>query len=367
MQPPPSDAESTIVTTTGGEPQGDQPQHRPRGRPVGSKSTRHSKATTRIKDAPFEKPSVPEWFFEQGVFLSEDLVSAESKVVLYDDLSNTLQVEELDKVEEISEILMSAGKSESHVDVAMKSAQDNDSIKDGEKVVTDTVQEVKIEKPKEPMVPKSNGIVVETLDSPKATTQEQAKVEEVEEVKAENAQEATSDRPEESKAERPKGTVSNHLTEARSSSSVFQEQTGKLIETDVDKVDNKEAPTKTKETEKAEGKEATASSEPQDTAKNSDPSSKTDEPEKYRLHQSVWNELLVHVYGGLMLPKASFVNSLAATKSHTILHYPKNGGLYFLDAVAEKVAAEVGATLIRIDAQDLEEIAGDFLGDTKQG
>jgi hypothetical protein len=48
-----------------------------------------------------------------------------------------------------------------------------------------------------------------------------------------------------------------------------------------------------------------------------------------------------------------------------LLHLPKEGGVYYLDAVAEKVASEVGADLVRIDVQDFAEIAGDYLGDSR--
>ena len=89
--------------------------------------------------------------------------------------------------------------------------------------------------------------------------------------------------------------------------------------------------------------------------------------ERYRLHESVWKEISTYVQTGLLLPKGAFADGVAATKSHCILHLPKEGGLYYLDAVTEKVAAEVGADLIRIDAQDFAEIAGDFLGDSRHG
>ncbi|KAI5855981.1 hypothetical protein BZA05DRAFT_349558 [Tricharina praecox] len=87
--------------------------------------------------------------------------------------------------------------------------------------------------------------------------------------------------------------------------------------------------------------------------------------ERYRLHESVWKEISTYVQTGLLLPKGAFADGVAATKSHCILHLPKEGGLYYLDAITEKVAAEVEADLIRIDAQDFAEIAGDFLGDSR--
>lgn len=87
---------------------------------------------------------------------------------------------------------------------------------------------------------------------------------------------------------------------------------------------------------------------------------------RYWLDEPVWKEIQTHVQAGLMLPKAPFLNSFAAMKSNCLLHFPKEGGIYCLDAVVESVAADVGADLVRIDVQDLEEIAGDFLGDSRQ-
>ena len=89
--------------------------------------------------------------------------------------------------------------------------------------------------------------------------------------------------------------------------------------------------------------------------------------ERYQMHESVWKEITTHVRTGLLLPKSVFADGLASMKSHTLLHLPKEGGLYYLDAIAEKIAAEVDADLVRMDAQDFAEIAGDYLGDSRHG
>ncbi|RPA86172.1 AAA-domain-containing protein [Ascobolus immersus RN42] len=86
---------------------------------------------------------------------------------------------------------------------------------------------------------------------------------------------------------------------------------------------------------------------------------------KYRLSKAVWNEIIAHVRVGLLLPKASSGDNFASVKSHSILHCPKEGGVYFLDSISEKVARAIDADLVRIDAQDLEEIVGDYLGATR--
>jgi hypothetical protein len=106
-------------------------------------------------------------------------------------------------------------------------------------------------------------------------------------------------------------------------------------------------------------------SSPETNASEREPTSNV--RERYYIHQSVWNEITAYVRTGLLLPKAPFADGLAATKAHCLLHSPKDGGLYYLDAIAEKLAAEVGADLVRIDTQDVAEIAGDFLGDSRHG
>lgn len=86
---------------------------------------------------------------------------------------------------------------------------------------------------------------------------------------------------------------------------------------------------------------------------------------RYTLPRPVWNEIIAHVRVGLLLPKAASGDYFASVKAHSILHCPKEGGIYFLDSVTEKIARAIGADLVRIDAQDLEEIVGDYLGATR--
>lgn len=86
---------------------------------------------------------------------------------------------------------------------------------------------------------------------------------------------------------------------------------------------------------------------------------------RYELHEPVWREIKAHVHAGLSLPKVPYADSMASIKSHCLLHFPKEGGVYFLDSITERLAMEEEADLIRIDAQDLAEIAGDYLGDSQ--
>ncbi|KAI5791698.1 hypothetical protein DFH27DRAFT_631466 [Peziza echinospora] len=86
---------------------------------------------------------------------------------------------------------------------------------------------------------------------------------------------------------------------------------------------------------------------------------------KYATHIYVWREIIANVQAGLALPKPSFHDSAVALKSHLVLKCPRDGGLYHLDTIVEHVAALARADIVKIDAQDLEEIAGDYLGDSK--
>ena len=88
---------------------------------------------------------------------------------------------------------------------------------------------------------------------------------------------------------------------------------------------------------------------------------------RYAIHVYIWREIMAHVTAGLALPKASSNDSDVATKSHVLLQCPREGGLYFLDSVVEHAASLARADVVRVDPQDLEEMAGDYLGDAKYG
>ena len=86
---------------------------------------------------------------------------------------------------------------------------------------------------------------------------------------------------------------------------------------------------------------------------------------RYAMHVYVWREIMAYITAGLALPKVSSNDSDVATKSHCILRCPRDGGIYYLDTIVEHVASLTRADIVRIDPQDLEEMAGDYLGDTK--
>lgn len=85
--------------------------------------------------------------------------------------------------------------------------------------------------------------------------------------------------------------------------------------------------------------------------------------EKYQIQQDIWLEIRAHVAAGLQLPSARYANSFPATKTHLVLHCPEEGGIFFLDAVVESIASDIGADLLCLDPQDIAELGGEYLGD----
>jgi len=84
---------------------------------------------------------------------------------------------------------------------------------------------------------------------------------------------------------------------------------------------------------------------------------------RYQAQYDIWLEVRAHVAAGLQLPSAQYANSFPATKPHLVLHCPEDGGIFFLDAVVESVASDIGADLLCLDPQDIAELGGEYLGD----
>ncbi|KAK6359385.1 hypothetical protein TWF696_000545 [Orbilia brochopaga] len=85
---------------------------------------------------------------------------------------------------------------------------------------------------------------------------------------------------------------------------------------------------------------------------------------KYGLSPAVWGEVWSTVKATLSLPKPTFNQAKVARTVDCVLLFPQTpetNGTYFLDAVSEDLARQLGATLIRIDAEDVAEIAGDYV------
>lgn len=91
------------------------------------------------------------------------------------------------------------------------------------------------------------------------------------------------------------------------------------------------------------------------------PVSKYPHPRDYRINELIFREVKASLSASLSSPSSDNSDSLAASKSHLKLCCPVDGATYFLDRIISQVASQVGADVIQLDAQDLAEIAGDYL------
>lgn len=77
---------------------------------------------------------------------------------------------------------------------------------------------------------------------------------------------------------------------------------------------------------------------------------------RYAVAEALWDELRASVKAGLRLPPAQYAKEPPARKSHLVLQYPGNDGILFLDAVVKRLAHELKADLITLNAQDLAQL-----------
>ncbi|KAL8852130.1 MAG: hypothetical protein Q9221_002953 [Calogaya cf. arnoldii] len=85
-------------------------------------------------------------------------------------------------------------------------------------------------------------------------------------------------------------------------------------------------------------------------------------PSIEELDLNVWLEIELMVRAGLEPPAASHdADAPFAAKQHLILHCPREGSTHTLDALVESLARKNSADLIRIEAQDIAEIGGNYL------
>lgn len=84
------------------------------------------------------------------------------------------------------------------------------------------------------------------------------------------------------------------------------------------------------------------------------------EPPAFALSHTLFTEITASMSAGFSLSRTP-PESFPATKSHLKLHCPVNGGIYFLSGVVEEAASDLRADVIKIDAQDLADIASDYI------
>ncbi|PWY89575.1 spastin [Aspergillus sclerotioniger CBS 115572] len=86
----------------------------------------------------------------------------------------------------------------------------------------------------------------------------------------------------------------------------------------------------------------------------------SDAPEnRYALTDALWEELCASARAGLRLPPTKYAQEPSARKSHLVLQYPGTDGILFLDAVVKRVAQELGADLVTLNAQDIAQLCSE--------
>lgn len=80
---------------------------------------------------------------------------------------------------------------------------------------------------------------------------------------------------------------------------------------------------------------------------------------KYTIHIDVYNEIMSTLKAGLILRPPRVEKTIR--RPVTLLHCPKDGGIYYLDSVMESMAERLGADLVRLDAQDIAQIIGPYV------
>ena len=119
-----------------------------------------------------------------------------------------------------------------------------------------------------------------------------------------------------------------------------------------------------------EGTESTGATAHSTDGQDSKSAVETTQPEKkddsedrrvYRLNRALMAEVIASLSGSLSMTHSEGSDSFASGKSHLKLYCPIDGGTYFLEKVVEEAASQLSADIIRLDAQDLAEIAGDYI------
>ncbi|KKK15585.1 hypothetical protein P175DRAFT_0503078 [Aspergillus ochraceoroseus IBT 24754] len=77
---------------------------------------------------------------------------------------------------------------------------------------------------------------------------------------------------------------------------------------------------------------------------------------RYALREALWEELRASARAGLRLPPAKYATEPSARKSHLVLQYPGTDGILFLDAVIKRLAQDLGADLVTLNAQDIAQL-----------
>ncbi|KAK6345535.1 hypothetical protein TWF718_007447 [Orbilia javanica] len=321
---PPSDAEISIPsevlsaikpTTTGGEPSDpEQPDKRPstRSSSTKAKSTRKS---TRPKEEPLPKIDLPEWFLERAVFLPEELAVSEPRLDIADRYGSEVLLEE-DERAASREGKNSSGSGGSGGKPSKETDVEIELLEAGRKAEAAAAREA-------PLLRED-----ETADADKIIDDVDTKATSPEAPEFESPPTSSSpSTPPSDPASDPATTPPNSSSETQSTSDTLKSDIAFFT-----------------------------------------PSLILDT--KYGLSPAVWSEIWSTTKATLTLPKPIFNQAKVARTVDCILLFPQTpetNGTYFLDAVSEELARKLGATLVRIDAEDVAEIAGDYVETSATG
>ncbi|KAL3474982.1 hypothetical protein BJX99DRAFT_169872 [Aspergillus californicus] len=108
-----------------------------------------------------------------------------------------------------------------------------------------------------------------------------------------------------------------------------------------------------------QAEEQPAADRPAPGSNGEEPPASDEQPDphnRYALTDALWEELLASARAGLRLPPAKYATEPSARKSHLVLHYPGPDGILFLDAVTKRLAQELDADLVTLNAQDIAQL-----------
>ena len=83
----------------------------------------------------------------------------------------------------------------------------------------------------------------------------------------------------------------------------------------------------------------------------------------FQLDTSNMQEIFSMVSAGLQVPQWQRAELTASPKPHLVLFCPKDGTSYFLEILGRALAAQNSTDFVRLDAQDIAEIGGDYIDD----
>lgn len=83
--------------------------------------------------------------------------------------------------------------------------------------------------------------------------------------------------------------------------------------------------------------------------------------ERLPLEDQILAEISTIVSAGLQVPTTDYSQNWRSSKPHPVLHCPKDGGNRYLDMLVKGMMGSHATDLLKLDAQDIAQIGGDYL------